>query len=270
VNHERRPRIPTVPNLRDVGGLRTGDGRRVGRGAVYRSGRLSGLRGAEVTAFRELGIGTVFDLRTAQESAEHPDVLPAGTRLVHLDVLADARHAAPAELQQIFEDPSRAGELLREGQAERYFETAYRGFVTLPSARSAYRELFESVAAAETPVLFHCSTGKDRTGWATAALLLLLGVPEETVREDYLLTNTELRPHVQPWLDQFAASGGDPRLMLPIVGVLESYLEAALQQVRESFGSIEDYATTGLGLSPATVLALRHRLVPDQARADST
>jgi protein-tyrosine phosphatase len=92
-------------------------------------------------------------------------------------------------------------------------------------------------------------------------LFLLLRVPLDQVMEEYLLTNTELLPALQPWLDQFAASGGDPQLLVPVLGVQESYLEAALEQVRASFGTIEEYAATGLGLSPATLQKLRDRLV---------
>jgi protein-tyrosine phosphatase len=263
VTSERRTRlaIATAANLRDLGGWPTKDGGHVRSGVVYRSAELSRLHGDDdLAAFGELGVRTVYDLRTAAEVAHQPDALPDGLEPVNLDVLADARHAAPAELQRIFEDPSRANEFLREGQAERYFETAYRGFVTLDSARSAYRRLFEGIAAADGPVLYHCATGKDRTGWATAVLFLLLGVPDDEVLEEYLLTNTELLPMVQPWLDQFAAGGGDPELLMPVLGVQESYLAAALAQMEESFGGLEDYLTTGLGLSPATIEALREKL----------
>jgi protein-tyrosine phosphatase len=263
VTTERRARIAiaTAANLRDVGGWPTRDGRQVRSGLVYRSAELSRLHGTDLEAFAELGIRTVYDLRTAAETARQPDALPEGTASEALDVLADAEHAAPAELQSIFENPGRASEFLTEGQAERYFETAYRAFVTLPSARSAYRRLFEGLAFAEVPVLYHCTTGKDRTGWATAVLFRLLGVPEDQLLEDYLLTNTELLPMVQPWMDQFAAGGGDPGLLMPILGVQQSYLDAAFAQLEESYHSVEDYFVTGLGLSPATLDALRERLI---------
>ncbi len=176
-------------------------------------------------------------------------------------MLADADRAAPAELQRIFSDPALAGEQLGDGQAERYFENAYRGFVTLPSARDAYQRLFEAIAEADAPVLFHCATGKDRTGWATAVLFSLLGVTDDVVMEEYLLTNTDLLPAVQPWIDQFAEAGGDPALLMPILGVQPSYLEAALEEMRATFGTVEEYAATGLGLSPATLDRLRERLV---------
>jgi protein-tyrosine phosphatase len=265
VTTERRTRIviATASNLRDLGGWPTAGGGWIRPGLVYRSAELSRLHGDDLAAFDQLGVRTVFDLRTAAEVASHPDALPEETTFLVLDVLADARHAAPAELQRVFENPATATEFLREGQAERYFEEAYRGFVTLPSARAAYRELLEGIASADGPVLYHCATGKDRTGWATAVLFRLLGVPEDQVLEEYLLTNTELLPTLQPWMDQFAASGGDPQLLIPILGVQESYLAAATKQMEESFGSVEDYVTEGLGVSPETIEALREKLLAD-------
>ena len=268
----RRTRIAiaTAPNLRDLGGRPTVAGGHVRPATVYRSGELSRLEGEDLATFGELGIDTVYDLRTAAEVAHRPDVLPDGHRPVHLDVLGDARHAAPAELQRIFEDPSLADEFFREGQAERYFEASYRSFVTLPSARTAYRRLLEGIAEADGPVLFHCATGKDRTGWITAVLFHLLGVPADEVLAEYLLTNVDLLPAVQPWMDRFAAGGGDPDLLMPILGVQESYLAAALDQVKESHGTVEDYARDGLGLSPATIDALHERLVdPDPVAPDA-
>jgi protein-tyrosine phosphatase len=263
VTSERRTRIAiaSAPNLRDLGGWPTSDGGSVRSGVAYRSAGLDRLDEDDLEAFGELDVRAVFDLRTAAEVASQPDALPDGLVAQNLDVLADANHAAPAELQQIFADPARASEQMRDGQAEAYFEEAYRGFVSLPSARNAYRRLFEGIAEADGPVLFHCATGKDRTGWATAVLFLLLGVPGEQVMEEYLLTNTELLPTLQPWLDQFEASGGDPRLLIPVLGVQESYLEAALEQVRATYGTAEEYAATGLGLSPDTLAALRAKLV---------
>ena len=256
---EERARIviATAPNLRDLGGWPTQDGHRVRAGRVFRSAGLGGLDGDDLEAFAALGIRTVYDLRTAAEVAEQPDVLPDG---IHLE-LADAQHAAPAELRQIFADSAAATSLLGDGQAERYFEKAYRDFVSLPSAKAAYGELFEGIAQADEPVLFHCATGKDRTGWATAALLLLLGVPEDSVVEEYLLTNTDLLPTLQHWLDAFRDNGGDPDLLLPILGVQPSYLAAALEEVRREYGDIEGYFTEGLGLSAATIATLREQLV---------
>ena len=255
----------SAPNLRDLGGWPTADGGRIRSGLVFRSAGLDRLADEDLPAFGELGISTVFDLRTQHETTDQPDRLPAGIASVQLDVLADADRAAPAELRRIFSDPTLAGEQLGDGQAERYFESAYRGFVTLPSARGAYQRLFEAIAEADEPVLFHCATGKDRTGWATAVLFSLVGVADSVVMEEYLLTNTDLLPAVQPWIDQFADAGGDPALLMPILGVQPSYLEAALEEMRTNFGTVEEYAATGLRLSPAVLDQLRERLVERDA-----
>ena len=99
------------------------------------------------------------------------------------------------------------------------------------------------------------------TGWAAASLLLLLGADEQTVRDDYLQSNTDLLPALQPLFDLAAAQGITADLLLPVLGVRESYLDAALDQVDSRFGSIEGYFTTGLGLNSGTLDALRSRLI---------
>jgi hypothetical protein len=113
-------------------------------------------------------------------------------------VLADSPQAGPAQLEKLLQDPQAANAKLGGGKAEEGFKEAYREFVTLPSARRAFGKLFLSLGDKEKlPALFHCTTGKDRTGWAAAAFLTLLGVPRETVMEDYLRSNDYLLPAYQ-------------------------------------------------------------------------
>ena len=134
----------------------------------------------------------------------------------------------------------------------------YHDFVRLESARAAYGRLFTGIAdEVNRPALYHCSTGKDRTGWATAALLLLLDVPYELVMEDFLLSATYLRPLAEPMADAFAARGGDPELLRPILGVLPDYLDAAREEMSRSFGTIDGYFATGLNVDAETQQALR-------------
>ncbi|MFC7447597.1 tyrosine-protein phosphatase [Rhodococcus daqingensis] len=255
--------IASVPNLRDIGGYPTADGSRVRTGVVYRSTDLGRVVDGDVAALEALGITTVFDLRTEAERALLPDRIPAGAREVALDVLADTDpSAAPAMMQQILTDPELAERLLGTGDTNEYLLKSYGDFVTLPSAVASYRGLFTDLARAQsTPALIHCTTGKDRTGWASAALLMFLGVSEEDAFADYLLTNEQLLPAFEPVFDKFRAAGGNPDILLPILGVRRAYLEAAIEQVRSAFGDVEGYFEDGLGLAAADREALRAKLL---------
>src|SRR5262245_36041703 len=258
---ERIP-IATAPNLRDLGGWRTGDGAVVRHGVVYRSAELAKLHGDDLVAFAALGIRTVYDLRTSAERAIQPDHLPAGVQLTVLDVLADETGAAPAQLAEALRDPQTAAAALGDGKARALFVGAYRDLVTLPSAVDAYRRLFTELADEQhRPALFHCTTGKDRTGWAAAALLMLLGVSDDDVMADYLLTNDELLPQLQPIFDRFAAAGGDPSILYPVLGVEAAYLEASIDHMHITYGDIHGYFNRGLAIPDATLEQLRDALV---------
>ncbi len=254
--------LSTVANLRDLGGWRVPGGGQVARGLVYRSTDLSRLAEPDLTMFAGLGIRTVFDLRTASERLAAPDVLPGGARYRALDVLADSAMAIPANLMALLADPPAATRTLSGGAVGSLFDDAYREIVMLPSAQLGYRALFLDLAAPEArPALVHCTAGKDRTGWAAAVLLLLLGVSDEDVLADYLLTNDLLLPVLRPILDQFEAAGGDPALLGPVLGVTPDYLEAAFDEVRRNYGSIEGYVADGLRLNDVTIDGLYRNLV---------
>jgi len=251
-------RIATLPNLRDVGGHPTRDGGRVRTGLLFRSTDLSRLDDAGAAALGELGIRAVFDLRTARERERGPDRLPPGADHVALDVLRDSAGLTPADMEGIFATPGAAAGALGDGRAERFFVDAYREFVELPSARHAFGRLFrELVDPGRRPGLVHCTTGKDRTGWATAMLLLLLGVPDEVVLEEYLLSGPVIAALFAPHLAAFEAVGGDPALLRPLVEVRVEYLEAGLSAMRESYGTVERYLGDGLGVDGAAREALR-------------
>jgi protein-tyrosine phosphatase len=254
--------IATLPNLRDVGGWATSSGQSVRRGVLYRSVAPDRLDEPGLSAFSALGIRTVFDLRTAGERAAAPDRVPDGTAVVTLDVLADETTSVPAYLAELVSEPATIREHLGKGRAEALFTSAYRSFVTLPSALSSYRALYSRLAVDDSrPALFHCTTGKDRTGWAAAALLTWLGVSEADVMTDYLRTNELLRPTLQPIFDRFADAGGDTDILDAILGVRQAYIESAFDEMHSRYGSVERYFDEGLALAEDVQLALRTGLL---------
>lgn len=259
---DRRVLLASAPNMRDLGGIRVAGGI-VQPGALYRSASLAELDGPDTVAFAKLGIKTVYDLRTAAERDGALDRLPEGTRTVWLDVVADAPDNVAASIPTLLAEPAGLESMLGGGRADGYLADANRKFVGMPSALAAYRELSLDLIDEERTgaALFHCTTGKDRTGWAAASLLLLLGASEDDVRADYLESNTALAPALQPMLDALEAKGVDTDLLQPILGVRDSYLDAALDELRSRYGTIENYARTGLGLTPQQIDALRIRFI---------
>ena len=250
--------VTTVVNLRDVGGLATNAGARVRRGLLYRSGSLNELDGGDRAALERLGLRVIYDLRSDPERARLPDRLPSGADYVPLDLLADATEGSPGELFAVIDKPEQAAAVLGNGRAARVFTQQYRHLVSLPSARAGLGRLYRELAdPSRRPALIHCATGKDRTGWAAAALLLLLGVPVESVMDDYLASGPRLAGLHQPFFDAFRAKGGDPELFGPILAVRREYLDAAFGELRRCFGSVEDYFEAGLGISAKDQEALR-------------
>ena len=163
---------------------------------------------------------------------------------------------------RILVSPALAQQYLGDGKGAARVEAAYRRFVLLPTAVSAYRDLLLDLARPpHQPALLHCTSGKDRTGWAAALLLLLLGVSREDVMQDYLLTNDQLLPARQPLIDRFVAAGGDADLIAPVLGVRAAYLDASLDELTKGFGSVEGYVRDGLGIGDSVVATLRDAFV---------
>lgn len=220
-------------NFRDLGGHKTSDGRAMRRGQVFRSAHLGGLTNADRTALDKLGVKTIVDLRGVEEAAETPHLI---------DGLAC--RVVGAHIEPKLGDKLRVA--VAEGTATPFVVT---GFLTdhyreYPHRCAAgFRTLFATLSDGQhRPLVFHCTAGKDRTGFAAALLLTLLGVPWDDVMEDYLRTNELWTGHIgrYPELDI------DTRAA--IVEARRPYLEAAFAVVREDFGSPEAFAEKALGL----------------------
>jgi protein-tyrosine phosphatase len=252
--------LASVPNLRDVGGYPAGNGAVVRRGIAYRSEKLHPVTPEDLDKLAALNLRLVVDLRTAAERAAKPDELPPVVPEVWLDVLADTEHSVPPNILGLLADPKKANEVLGNGRLNRLAGGIYRQFVSLPSARVAYRSLFLRLGET-SPLLYHCTAGKDRTGWATAALLTRLGVPRALVYQDYLKTNDYILPEYKTTIDKFIAGGGDPAIAQALFGARPEYLDTAFAEMHARHGTIEGYFSDGLGISPAQQQALRDRFL---------
>ncbi|MFD6229925.1 tyrosine-protein phosphatase [Streptomyces sp. NPDC060232] len=256
----------TVANLRDLGGTPLSGARTVRPGLVLRSGQLDRLDLDADPVVAALDVRTVIDFRTDAERADHPDRIPAGARLLVGDVLADqlrgaGRKPAAVQLKDLLADPVVAEERLGGGRTQALFADTYRAFVRSGSAQAAYRMLLTEAADPQAgPLLFHCTAGKDRTGWGATVILSLLGADDDTLMAEYLSVNPAVKQAFAPMIEGFTAAGGNPDIALALIGVFPSYLEAALDEVETRYGSMEKYVREGLGVPDETVEALRSRL----------
>jgi protein-tyrosine phosphatase len=227
-------------NFRDVGGYATTDGHTVRTGLVYRSNKLSQLTDTDLQSLANLGVTLDVDLRNGIERYQEPDRLPAGTRYQVADVISLDHGLRFHDNATVTLVKALAAGLLN-GSGNLGQSIAYPFMVDFVGADYAFGDLLRAVAGQDSgAVVFHCTAGKDRTGWGTAVLLSLLGVPRSTVEADFMRSNDKL---------------GDPS------AVEISWLHAAFDEVDHLYGSMEAYARQGLGLDDATINALRARLL---------
>jgi protein-tyrosine phosphatase len=250
----RHVALEGAKNFRDFGGYATEDGHHVRWGLFYRADDLGELTDADLTRIRELGIRLVCDFRSNEEKAEHPDRLPAADppEVLELPILDDS--FSPAAFREKITSGDLGDldlrQLLIEGN--RLFATRYA---------PQYALMFERLQDARNlPAVVHCTAGKDRTGFAAAVVLRTLGVPEETVFEDFLLTNHYTADEIERtlWIIRLASLfRTDPERVRPALGVERAYLEAAFDAIEENYGSFDAYRRGPLGLDDAETAAFR-------------
>lgn len=254
-----------APSSRELGGLIGVDGRRVRAGRLIRAGALGRLTDEDVVVLGRYGLRCVIDLRHASEiEVAPPDRLPGGSRVVHLPVY-DPAHPVFTYVAAVMlgHDLSAYAELRRDGTAAA-MSAIYRWFVSGASARAGFAAAVRLVAAAENlPLLFHCSAGKDRTGWLSVILLTVLGVDEEQIRAEYLRTNELTESMHEVLLEAMGRRqpGLDIEQVRPVLQARTEYLDAAYAQVAELYGSFDGYLRAGLGVTDEIVETLRAQLL---------
>ncbi|WP_327678776.1 tyrosine-protein phosphatase [Kitasatospora sp. NBC_00458] len=277
-------------NARDLGGYPTADGRVLRSGAALRSDGLNRLTGEDLGLLAALGLRQVVDLRSLEEVREAgPDRVPGlpvaaiavsegpataitveraepdGMTLHHLPLFA-VDFDIYATLREALADRSAEKQraLLGDGRAGAMMTGLYRWFVTDRIARERFAAVLRLLAApGGAPMIFHCSAGKDRTGWTAAVLLTALGVDRETVYADYLLTNERAAAVVDAVVENFRARGlmSEPELLLPIFRAERDYLDAAFEEVEAGWSGFEAFWTDGLGLDDEVLAGLRANLL---------
>jgi protein-tyrosine phosphatase len=241
--------MEAIHNFRDFGGYKIANGTHLKKGLLYRSGDLSQATDADLEYLSALGIKTIYDLRSDEERARQPDRIPAAKPFTFLNIpmrpIVDYHGRSLRRLFSLMFGRERRMDYVAESyKAYREYATSY-----LPQLKA----LFQRISHPENlPVLIHCSAGKDRTGVVSSLIQLVLGVSVETAMDDYLKTNGLLDAYTEQIyrkLSKLAYFGVPWKMYTPLFDARSEYLNAALAQVKEEFGAIDEWFRRGLGFS---------------------
>ena len=241
-------------NFRELGGYLADEGKHVRWGQIYRgipTGKLTGE--ADRRLLDSLGLRLILDLRSSGEAKKEPDYVPDGARLVQICGLCAEDGAeiafAPGDIEKLMQTAE---------EGESISQRLYRRMLT---GNKAFKELFRALEAGETPILFHCSAGKDRTGVAAMLILLALGASDEVICADFEQTNACRKAEIDAVLAEHAAEiAADPACRVryyAMAGVDPAAAPFVLDTIRREFGSAENYLETEYGLTPARLMRLR-------------
>ena len=249
--------MEAINNFRDFGGYSTENGTRLKEGLLYRSGDLSKATDADLAYLSTLGIKTVCDLRSEGERRYDPDRVPTAWPFTFFNIpmrpIVEYHGRSLRRLLSLMFGSERRRDYVAESyQAYRDYATSY-----LPQLKALFRRISDPE---NLPVLIHCSAGKDRTGVVASLIQLVLGVPFETVLEDYLMTNGNLNAYKEDVFRRLSRLGyfGIPWMKLygPLFAARTDFLNAALEQVKEEFGAVDEWFRRGLGFSEKEKVAL--------------
>ena len=242
-------------NTRELGGYKTEDGRSLKWGVLYRSDKLSELTDADQEYLLQLGIKRVIDFRSSEEKQNEPDQLPSTIKYIEMPIEADGAIRPKVEAILKGDLNEDVGAILVETNKEFIsdFSGVYKGFI-------------ESLIENQEPTLFHCTAGKDRAGFAAALVLLAVGVPEKIVIEDYMKTNKYTEETIQDYINKinlYSLGSVDAEILRPLLGVEERFIRAALDEIKQKYGSVENFIRDELKIRDESIIELKNFLLTE-------
>ena len=252
---ERQLPLEGTPNFRDLGGYETYDGRRLKWGKLYRSSKLSELTDVDLHRVKRLGITLVCDLRQTLEQELEPSRLGAEHPMKHASL-----PVTPGSLSNFLENLQSG--IISVDDSASLMQKINREFVV--DQMPQYAEMFRLLLLEDQQVLIHCASGKDRTGFGAALILDVLGVDEDKIIDDYLLSNKYLAPEeeIDRLSREFSDLTGSPvseEVLRPLLEVRPEYIAACFDEISKRYQSKEHFFETALDLDEARLALLRKR-----------
>ncbi|XID92405.1 tyrosine-protein phosphatase [Paenibacillaceae bacterium WGS1546] len=233
-------------NFRDMGGLRTNDGRTVKRGLLFRAAELTGLTPEDHRLLQPIGLKLVFDYRNRGEAALRPDPAVGNAALVRVPANLEAEDKPHVTMEQLF-----AGGMHKAFSDDMLLSM----YAELPIGNASYKRLMELLKEPENnlPLVQHCAGGRDRTGVGSFLILTTLGVPYETIMEDYLLSNVTLADYHREMYDMAAnyLSQDELQTFRQAMALQPRYLDASLNSILRAYETFERYLEAEFGIDGA-------------------
>ena len=245
--YTRNINIPGIQNFRDLGGYRSSTtGKNVRWGMLYRSAQIDSLGCAARRELRNMGIRTIIDLRTPEELNNYPQI-QKGFNVVHIPI-------ATGNMEKVLQG-------IQEGKIKgdtinRIVERMNRELVI--NYRDEYKKLFELLLdRSNYPAIIHCSSGKGRTGIASALVLATLGVNEDIIMQDYRLSNDYFNiPKASKYAYKLPVNSQEA--ITTVYTAKEDFLNAAKEEIERTYSDIPTYLRKGLGLTAENIEKLQN------------
>ncbi|KPD10078.1 hypothetical protein AM501_00755 [Aneurinibacillus migulanus] len=246
-------------NFRDIGGYKTLNGRTMKTGILFRSDELSRLSQKDLEKINLLNIKSICDLRTLHEQKSKPSRIKTeqGIKLINVSIQDKSQEFTHLEFFRFL--VSKASTIdFRKIMKDMYYNMAFVSHVQINKVITLLSE------QNNVPALIHCTSGKDRTGFISAVIQLFVGVPYQTVLNDYLLSNDLIAPRMKKverfirWMSLFQVS---PDRIKPMLEVRHEYLDEIYNEIKGKYGSIEDYLCQACDVEQRNLQNLKYLLL---------
>ena len=267
INSNRILHLQGVLNARELGGLPLKNNRVVKHGKIIRTGRLSNLTVDDRKQLKDIWhVTKIIDLRNNREASEYPDIEVEGAVYQQISII-------PGELDGISRqddgmDPIdraiiRAENLHKNGGAKGLLEGMYGQMAADEYCADRIKDFFDMMLDLEDgSFIWHCTSGKDRTGVTGGLMLYALGADMETIKEDYLYTNIQNRQHRETVLDMMKVKKASD-IRIEEIRILESvdwaYMESFFEGIKTKYGSIETFLSQRIGLDEDKLKKLKEK-----------
>lgn len=243
---ENQFKIKKVTNFRTIGNIKNIEGRILKESKFYRSAHLHQLKNKSIKEFQKLGIKEIIDLRNSKEISQKPDVIPQNIDYKNYSAFEDEGDQLDQAKKLVLKGK------VKGSDADQRMLDFYKTYST--ENPEIIKKIIHEILDSESPVLYHCTAGKDRTGIITALILTILKFDRETIENDYLLSNNYRKQLVQKRLRlannlHFLYPKMDLNVIEKLSWVEKDYLHASFSEIDKKYGSIDIYIHQVLGIT---------------------